>query len=1045
LGALKAHFGGKDLPVKKEALACDWFPPEFRPGKKLPSLHSQSNAGDGSSRTSVSKGSPTGAWHAVSKANLEGREKDKSERSFSRAQSMTTQSVASFDETDEEKPHYEYLRSGMHCRRMITMTERKRNHNAALARDKVYVQKLLKENREKKEDRLAREQALDGHWLQAAFSPVPDPSNYLSPLLSRMLPLTRQQVKQATDVTSIARRSSAVSQDVHEIALEISDIQEAFRVCNLFCALTMPGGIGSVESPVMSRQTFCHLACAAQGFASFDGSHPRLCRAARHFDSLAEEVLVKGNTTATSGIVLLDCRSPGVENTPMARLFAKIVQDLVSDFDKGLDWDVVAQRGRAEFQARDRVFFRLLPQAGKYATRRLQHIKYQASHIKQWLEKTEAKPKDLKEQELKEMKEKEAHERSRLFPMARAPKFSRSRATTPRTPNKEQPPPSTAGTEVEEPKEDSKDLWIQELQMKGESLLGSLFEPEVLRLMAQTSDLFQIIFKAYADIPLATGQGHMSLSAMVRFAADFGLFPHKVDFKTIQWLYNTESQAVLQPSEPSRSSTANAGNGSHFAPRKTRKKNMGNAEEGLIYHQKWLKPHLAWMSKDPASMTEAETRSCFILTAIDDWLESHNLKVREVFANMDSAMGTFTLQDLQIVVDFMDFQDPPTPEDIQALVGLLVFRQGSTAIDFPTLEMARVAARLAKESRSRARNCFLKDLAKMSKLESSAYLFFTDLATNLELQGLAPESFFRMLDCDHTGLVPVVVIVRQARSLQRAEAGVWTAAMTIENPFAFISKNTEDEVTQEEFVDLLEEIKEAKRLMEASFEQKHPLFISSGTVQPANSKDSPFGLDSFVKVVMKIGLMYLTYYGNEPQAQLTSFHKLLWLFVYMHWYFDSSRQKAEELLRQSGFERQQPNRSKSRRPSSRGDAANGRRYPRHLPAMRQLLVRHPTIFMDVDEVTLPGWATPQKTADVVLEAAFRAFRAVPNQGGSEEDGWKVEGIDEEDDTGANLGSIEEDPQPMIQGPTALEQTLIATACHGQELAESSSEADLGQG
>lgn len=65
---------------------------------------------------------------------------------------------------------------------------------------------------------------------------------------------------------------------------------------------------------------------------------------------------------------------------------------------------------------------------------------------------------------------------------------------------------------------------------------------------------------------------HMSLSAMVRFAADFGLFPHKVprwdestwpapaetpfeffsvgnmakvDFKTIQWLYNTESQAAL--------------------------------------------------------------------------------------------------------------------------------------------------------------------------------------------------------------------------------------------------------------------------------------------------------------------------------------------------------------------------------------------------------------------------------------------------------------------------------------------------------------------
>ncbi|CAL1131078.1 unnamed protein product [Cladocopium goreaui] len=33
--------------------------------------------------------------------------------------------------------------------------------------------------REKNEDRLAREQALDGHWFQAAFSPVSDPSKYL--------------------------------------------------------------------------------------------------------------------------------------------------------------------------------------------------------------------------------------------------------------------------------------------------------------------------------------------------------------------------------------------------------------------------------------------------------------------------------------------------------------------------------------------------------------------------------------------------------------------------------------------------------------------------------------------------------------------------------------------------------------------------------------------------------------------------------------------------------------------------------------------------
>ena len=122
---------------------------------------------------------------------------------------------------------------------------------------------------------------------------------------------------------------------------------------------------------------------------------------------------VKGSLSA-SGIVLLDCRSPAVENTPMARLFAKLAQafwalkrytwsggqELVKDFDKGLEYDAVAQRGRAEFQARDRVFNRLLPQAAKYAAQRLRHVNEQTKRIKELLEKTEAKPKDLKEREV---------------------------------------------------------------------------------------------------------------------------------------------------------------------------------------------------------------------------------------------------------------------------------------------------------------------------------------------------------------------------------------------------------------------------------------------------------------------------------------------------------------------------------------------------------------------------------------------------------------------------------------------------------------------
>lgn len=52
---------------------------------------------------------------------------------------------------------------------------------------------------------------------------------------------------------------------------------------------------------------------------------------------------------------------------------------------------------------------------------------------------------------------------------------------------------------------------------------------------------------------------------------------------------------------------------------------------------------------------------------------------------------------------------------------------------------------------------------------------------------------------------------------------------------------------------------------------------------------------------------------------------------------------------------------------------------------------------------------------------------------------------DEDDAGASLGPIEEDPQPVIQGPTTLERTLLVTAFHAHDLAESMSEADLGQG
>ncbi|CAJ1456026.1 unnamed protein product, partial [Effrenium voratum] len=945
-----------------------------------------------------------------------------------------TESV--FYEDDEEKPHFELYRSGSRYRRHITMTERKRNHAAALAKDKAYVKALLKEGREKPEQRKEREQAIDSHWLAAAFAPVPDPWSYLPAALSGpgRLPLARQQVKQVTDVSAISRRSSAASQvDLYEIALEISEIQEALRACNFFHALTASGP--GADPPVMNRQAFCHLACAAEGFASVEGGPPRLRRAARHFDSLAEQIFVKGSGATWSGIPLLDCRTPSVENTPMARLFAKIVQDIAQDLEQDFaDLDCVAQRGRAEYHARGRVFARLLPQASKYGALRGLFLSQQMDRLRRTWAQDEAKNEELEREREKEAAP-ERNERSerhdRRAGRARSPKSRGHAAGIKETPFVAQ----VVLMEAPQGKEtdSSGELYAHTLmQMKGETLLSHLFEPEVLRFMAETSALFQTIFKAYVDIPQATGEGHMSLAALVRFCADFGLFPHKVDFKTIQWLYNEETRPEMQAQARRCSSAGSASPQS--SPQGRRKRKPPTMDDGFIYQHKWIKGHLAWMSKDPAAMTEVETRSCYILTAMDDWMEGHNLKVRDIFANLDTgSTATFMAQELQRVVSFMDFEDPPSPSDVEDLAGLLA-RPGAVSIDFSTLEMARIAARLAKESRSRARNCFLKDLSKMSKAESNAYLFFTDLLANLELRALAPESFFRMLDMDHTGSVPVVVIVKQAKSLQRAEPSVWTAAMMVENPFAFIGKNPEDEVAREEFVDMVEEIREATKLREVSLDQKHPLFISSNGAQPQLDN---FGVRSFVKVVFKIGLTYLTYYGATQQAQLSAAHKLLWLFVYMHWYFDSSRQKVEQLLRQSGAFDRPPSRvpspqSPMGRPRSRHSDSSGRRYPKHLPSMRRLLARHPYMFMAVAEAELPDWATPERTADAVVQAAFSYARSQHRRLSEEKDAGDegTEDEDEEDSESPRGGRVQEVPVlPGVQGDMALEHTLLSAVCN----------------
>ena len=55
-------------------------------------------------------------------------------------------------------------------------------------------------------------------------------------------------------------------------------------------------------------------------------------------------------------------------------------------------------------------------------------------------------------------------------------------------------------------------------------------------------------------------------------------------------------------------------------------------------------------------MSALELRSCFILMAMDDWLESQNLKVKELFAYTETASsGTFGLQASGDEMRFIDY------------------------------------------------------------------------------------------------------------------------------------------------------------------------------------------------------------------------------------------------------------------------------------------------------------------------------------------------------------------------------------------------------
>jgi len=954
----------------------------------------------------------------------------------------------------------------------LTVVQRKRNHAAALAGDRQYVLAKLDEGKEPDEQRNAREQATKEYWLEAAFSPVPSPWTLLPLELRARLPPPPPSEHGHPAQSSPRGRPSPQSGGIPDVLLDGAEVEEVMKVCLLFRAL-VESPKGSDHFHVLTRQDFCRLICAAQGLAVTQGARPMLCQAVARFDSVAEMVYTKTSEHGSHGVLIPPEDMPEPEASSLSNLFGWLVHEMSRELNAGsasekevpampankikaaevVDADAAQ---KVHEPARKRFFGVLLPQAKKFAELRAQKVQHQIGLAALSASVEAPRPEEAPVEEKEEFED------------------------TKDTNDKQE--------EKEEEDEPAETFYCETFAfIKGEALLGQLCEPEVLRCIAEMSQTLKILFRAYADVPTAVGSGHMSIAALLRFCEDFGMFPKIIDYQTVKWLYGLEASdsqaekvaprrasgasdiASLQSVPPSaRSSRPESksvpfekreSKSGAFEKRKSRVRKSMRAppqppvDEGFLYQNKWIKRHLAWMAKEPGTMNEVELRSCYVLTAIDEWMGSRNLRGLDLFSQMGKT-ETFNAHDLAVAVDFMDFEDPPTKGDTVGLVGLLVqpdrticsspSSPGSPSspnmrddgdVDLATFQMALTTARKIKEKRSRATNCFLKDITKMIRAESNAAIFFKDLLTILEERDLTPETLFRMADIDSSGEVPAGDLIIQIHALFRMQVCL-SAGVSIQNPFEMLGKELDDMITKQELVDLIEETKDARQLREMNRDDKHPLSVAvappSVVPAPAESGVSLFGQRAFAEMLMKLAFLHLSHHATATQAELSSFHKCLWLFIFLHWKFDCTQREVSHLLQEKqrnsygrplsrsasrplSRSRSRPGSSASSRP---GSSAGGRRFPKHMPPMRKLLARFPKLFENSFKEMPPLLAadtaaaedTDQDIADRILHCCL----------------VECQEFDEE----------REEACVAASGPNALERMLIAAAVHGSPLGSS---------
>jgi len=660
-----------------------------------------------------------------------------------------------------------------------THADRKHRQQAALAADRRYVKEMLAKSIEKHKEEEAREKAMgDDSW--ELFAPVPS--------ALRLLPAIYQD--SSLYETSQHAHSTVV---VHETPPLIhEEMEEVLRVCCRFHGLVCPRTAQDtfICPAVLGRASFCRLICAMGGISAGAGECPQLIRAVRHFDRLATEISVKGCPHPAGSIVgfLLQVKSADSMSMPMLhelsihQLFGHILRDMV---------ERQLQKGRAVYeeclaQQRQCLFKVLLVQAGQYACNRAADLQQQVEDVREQFARTSAQ---LADQHGEETDAPEA-----LFLAipggggGAAPNVlgrGRSQDSNHHTSTKHK------GADAVHHREGTDTLtgsvYAQTCAvLKGEHLASQLLEPECLHLMAEFTNVFTCIFNSYSDVPVSTTQRHMTFTSFLMCAADFGLFPSKVDFQTIQWIYNN-AQCASEPSRPkpasscpsegsikhSDSSLSQSTTGTHIVTR----------QKSGRFCNAIPKTHLSWLTKKLQDLTDDELDCCCLLRTVNDWLVLRNLKVRDFFAfSHNDGRGHIKPDEFVTAVKFMNFKNAPSAGQLRQMYAMLT-------------------------------SPLREDL---------------DIAT-LHFAAMSASKFGKQLD---------------------------------------------------------EQYPELCSCSSPNYAVKHPLLLCVVHQQnTTKQKRRIFHKHAFKECLLKVALWHLNYHGTPAQAEQQSFHKVLWLFAYMHWQF----------------------------------------------------------------------------------------------------------------------------------------------------------------